>query len=86
MAISFNQLEDERPRQAILIDATFTSKNGRYTEGLDFFHNGSSANRNKLQRGLEFNLIATLNVDEREAYALGAYQSDRKSALDVACA
>ncbi len=86
MAISFNQLEDERPRQAILIDATFTTKSGKYTEGLNFFHNGSCASKNKLQRGLEFNLVAALNVDEREAYALGAYQSNRKSALDVACA
>ena len=29
-------------------------------------------------------MVAALNVDEREAYALGAYQSNRKSALDVA--
>ena len=28
-AISFDQREDERPRQAILIDATFTAKSGR---------------------------------------------------------
>ena len=86
MAISFNQIEDERPRQAILIDATFTAKSGRHTEGLNFFHNGSCASGNKLQRGLEFTLIAALNIDEREAYALGAYQSNRESALDVACA
>lgn len=85
MAISFNQLEDERPRQAILIDATFTAKSGKHTEGLDFFHNGSCTSKDKLQHGLEFNLVAALNVDEREAYALGAYQSNRESALDVAC-
>ena len=86
LAISFDPLEDEQPRQAILIDATFTSKSGKHTEGLSFFHNGSSAGGSKLQRGLEFSLIAALNVDERETYALGAYQSDRESALDVACA
>ena len=64
MAISFNQLEDERPRQAILIDATFTAKSGKRTEGLDFFHNGSCTSKDKLQHGLEFNLVAALNVDE----------------------
>ena len=86
LAISLDLREDERPRQAILIDATFTAKSGKHTEKIDFFHNGSSKSKNKLQRGLEFNLVTALNIDEREAYALGAYQSDRESALDVACA
>lgn len=38
LAISFDLREDERPRQAILIDATFTAKSGKHTEGLDLFH------------------------------------------------
>ena len=86
LAISFDQRENERPRQAILIDATFTAKSGKHIEGLNFFHNGSCKSKYKLQRGLEFNLIAALNIDEREAYALDTHQSNRESALDVACA
>jgi len=85
-AISFNQREEERPRQAILIDATFTQKSGKHTAGLGFFHNGSSPSSKKCQQGLEFTLFAALNVDEREAYALGVHQSDGDSSLGVACA
>ena len=34
LAISFDPLEDEQPRQAILIDATFISKIGKHIEEL----------------------------------------------------
>ena len=68
--ISFDEQDDERPRQAIAIDATFLRKSGTETEGLSWYHNGSSRAVNKLERGLEMSLISILNLDEKSAYAL----------------
>jgi hypothetical protein len=72
------------PSQAILIDATFLRKSGAQTEGLAYFHNGSSRALNKLERGLEMSLIAIVNLEERSAYALSMHQSVDQSALQVA--
>ena len=72
------------PRQAILIDATFLRKSGDHTEGLGYFHNGSSRAIKKLERGLEMSLISIVNIEERSAYALSMHQSVEKSALKVA--
>ena len=75
----------KRLNQAILIDATFLRKSGRNTEGLGWFHNGSSRSTQKLERGLEMTLIATVNMDEHSAYALSAHQSFDQRALELAC-
>jgi len=72
------------PRQLIVIDATFLRKSGTETEGLGHFHNGSSRAIQKLERGLEMNLIGVVNLEENSAYALSMYQSVTKSALQVA--
>ena len=57
----------KRLNQAILIDATFLRKSGRNTEGLGWFHNGSSRSTQKLEPGLEMTLIAAVNMDEHSA-------------------
>jgi len=82
--ISFDQQDDERPRQAIAIDATFLRKSGTETEGLSWYHNGSSRAVNKLERGLEMSLISILNLDEKSAYALALQQRPGESALQLA--
>ena len=60
--ISFDQQDDERPRQAIAIDGTFLRKSGTETEGLSWYHNGSSRAVNKLERRLEMSLIDTFSI------------------------
>jgi len=75
----------KRLNQAILIDATFLRKSGGNTEGLGWFHNGSSRSTQKLEPGLEMTLIAAVNMDEHSAYALSAHQSLDQSALELAC-
>lgn len=83
-ALSFDRNDLQRPQQAIIIDATFVQKSGRYTEGLGYFHNSCSTSANKLERGLEFTLFAGLNMDEKRAYALKAIQTQGgQSALQV---
>ena len=84
-ALSFDRDDPQCPQQAILIDSTFTNKSGKHTEGLGFFHNGCSASKNKMERGLEFTLFAGLNLDEQRAYAIAVTQTKSdKSALKVA--
>ena len=78
------RVRDGSPHQAIVIDATFLRKSGDQTEGLGYFHNGSSMAMNKLERGLEMSLIAVVNLEERSAYALSMHQSVEQSALKVA--
>ena len=81
---SSQRVREGSPHQAIVIDATFLRKSGAHTEGLGYFHNGSSRAMNKLERGLEMSLIAIVNLEERSAYALSMYQSVEQSALKVA--
>ena len=81
---SRQRLREGSPRQAIVIDATFLRKSGAQTEGLGYFHNGSSRALNKLERGLEMSLIAVVHLEERSAYALSTHQSVEQSALKVA--
>ena len=87
-ALSFDQQrlssEHKSSRQAIIIDATFLKKSGKHTEGLGWFHNGSSRAIKKLERGLEMTLIAGINLDERAAYALDVYQTLEHSSLEMA--
>ena len=75
---------DGSPHQAIMIDATFLRKSKAQTDGLGYFHNGSSNALNKLERGLEISLISVVNIEDRSAYALSMHQNIEKSALKVA--
>ena len=81
---SRQRLREGSPHKVIVIDATFLRKSGAQTEGLGYFHNGSSRALNKLERGLEMSLIAVVNLEERSAYALSMHQSIEQSALKVA--
>ena len=80
---SLPTVSEGSPRQAIVIDATFLRKSGSKTEGLGYFHNGSSRAMVKLERGLEMSLIGVVNLEERSAYALSVHLSVDKSSLEV---
>jgi hypothetical protein len=54
------------------VDCTFVRKSGRHTEGLDSFYNGSIG---KAQRGLEWSVVAVIDVEQGTGYALSAQQT-----------
>jgi DDE superfamily endonuclease len=54
------------------VDCTFVRKSGRHTEGLDSFYNGSIG---KAERGLEWSVVAVIDVDQGTGYALSAQQT-----------
>ncbi len=54
-------------------DATFISKSGKKTEGLNYFWNGCAG---RVEKGLEIDVIAVVKVnDNKEAYAISAQQT-----------
>jgi hypothetical protein len=55
------------------VDCTFVSKSGRHTEGLDPFYNGSTG---KAERGLEWSVIAVIEVDQGTGYTLSSQQTE----------
>jgi Transposase DDE domain len=55
------------------VDCTFVHKSGRHTEGLDSFYNGTPG---KAQRGLEWSVIAVIDVEQGTGYALSAQQTE----------
>ena len=54
------------------VDCTFVRKSGRHTEGLDSFYNGTTG---KAQRGLEWSVVAVIDVEQGTGYALSAQQT-----------
>ena len=79
------QLAQSNSDFCLLFDATFIRKSGKHTEGLGYYHNGSSRSTHKIERGLEMNLIALGHLSEKKAYSLKMDQSFEGSALDIAC-
>jgi hypothetical protein len=74
--INAELIKSARGEKDVLIaaqDASYISKSGKKTYGLDYFWNGSAG---KIDKGLEVDVIAVVKVDEkREAYALSAEQT-----------
>jgi hypothetical protein len=58
--------------QIAAVDCTFVGKSGRHTEGLDSFYNGTTG---KAERGLEWSVVAVIDVDQGTGYALSAQQT-----------
>lgn len=54
------------------VDCTFVRKSGRHTEGLDSFYNGTIG---KAERGLEWSVVAVIDVEQGTGYALSAQQT-----------
>jgi hypothetical protein len=68
------QVRNPKPGPRIAaVDCTFVRKSGRHTEGLDLFYNGTSG---KAQRGLEWSVIAVIDVDQGTGYALSSQQTE----------
>lgn len=55
------------------VDCTFVCKSGRHTAGLDSFYNSTSG---KSQRGLEWSVIAIIDVDQGTGYTLSTQQTE----------
>ena len=58
--------------QALVIDASFVSKSGKKTSGLDRFWNGS---HRRTEKGLELSALAWLDITDNCAYCLSAEQT-----------
>jgi hypothetical protein len=55
------------------VDCTFVGKSGRHTAGLDLFYNGTTG---KAQRGLEWSVIAVIDVEQGTGYTLSIQQTE----------
>src|SRR4029434_2799349 len=58
--------------QALVIDASFVTKSGRKTYGLDRFWNGSHS---RTEKGLEISALAWLDITDSCAYGLSVEQT-----------
>jgi DDE superfamily endonuclease len=58
--------------QALVMDASFVPKSGKYTYGLDRFWNGSHS---RAEKGLEISPLAWLDITENCAYSLSVEQT-----------
>jgi Transposase DDE domain len=56
-----------------VVDATFHEKSGRYTPNLDRFYNGKSG---QVEKGLEWSVVAVVDLEQNTAYALSAQQTE----------
>ena len=58
--------------QVLSVDCTFVDKSGRATPDLDRFYNSNSQ---RAERGLEWSVVAVVDVEQNTAYALSAQQT-----------
>ena len=59
-------------RQIIATDCSFIKKSGKGTYGIEYFYNGSVG---KAERGLEVSVVAGVDVDSKQGYALSVQQT-----------
>ncbi len=59
--------------QLLAVDATFNEKSGRCTPDLDWFYNGKTQ---QVEKGLEWSVVAVVDLQQNTAYALSAQQTD----------
>ena len=69
--------------QLLAVDATFMEKSGRHTPDLDWFYNGKTQ---QVEKGLEWSVLAVVDLHQRTAYALSAQQTDGTIAAQVKAA
>lgn len=58
--------------QILAVDCTFNEKSGRGTPDLDWFYNGKTG---QVERGLEWSVVAVVDLQQHTAYALSAQQT-----------
>ena len=84
LAFNIEAIESVIPRvhrQALVLDASFISKSGKRTHGLDKFWNGSAS---RAEKGLEISVLSVLDVATRQAYTLSVEQTPAKHDDDAA--
>ena len=59
--------------QLLAVDGTFNEKSGRCTPDLDWFYNGKTQ---RVEKGLEWSVVAVVDLQQNTAYALSAQQTD----------
>ena len=59
-------------RQIVATDCSFIKKSGKETYGIEYFYNGSAG---KAEKGLEVSVIAVVDVDTKQGYALSVQQT-----------
>ena len=67
------QVSADDSSQIVVVDCTFTEKSGRHTYGLDWFYNGKTQ---RAERGLEWSVVAIVDLAQKTGYALSAQQPD----------
>ena len=70
-------------RQIAVVDCTFNEKSGRRTPGLDAFYNGKTY---RVERGLEWSVVAGVDLDQHTGYSLSAQQTEAGIAAQAAVA
>lgn len=69
--------------QILVVDCTFNEKSGRATPDLDWFYNGKTQ---QVERGLEWSVVAVVDLQQHTAYALSAQQTEAAIAARVKAA
>lgn len=69
--------------QILAVDCTFNEKSGRATPDLDWFYNGKTQ---RVERGLEWSVVAVVDLQQHTAYALSAQQTEAAIAARVKAA
>jgi hypothetical protein len=69
--------------QILSVDCTFNEKSGRATPELDWFYNGKTQ---QVERGLEWSVVAVVDLQQQTAYALSAQQTEAGIAARVEAA
>jgi Transposase DDE domain len=69
----------EEREQIAAMDASFVTKSGKKTWGLDWFYNGS---RGKSEKGLEISVIVVVDVAAHQAYTLSVEQTMARDPAD----
>ena len=56
-----------------MVDCHFVEKSGRHTHGVDWFYNGKTQ---RAERGLEWSVVAIVDLEQNTGYALSAQQTE----------
>lgn len=67
------QISSPEPEPIAVVDCTFIEKSGKHTPGLDWFYNGKTQ---RVQKGLEWSVIAIVDLEQQTGYALSAQQTE----------
>jgi hypothetical protein len=67
------QVSADTSTQIVVVDCTFTEKSGRHTYGLDWFYSGKTQ---RAERGLEWSVVAVVDLAQKTGYALSAQQTE----------